>query len=116
MNNESDGRPLKNKYFEHGANMLDRSARYDEKIGGRQDVEPVVLELLERMRSGTFKVFSNLHAWFDEFRMYHRKDGKIVRVKDDIMAATRYGVMDLRFARPQHLKTPKRNVAQGLRI
>ncbi len=116
VNNESDGRPLKDKYLEHNVNMLSRSARYDEDRGGSQDVEPVVLEMLERMRTGRFKVFSHLHEWFDEFRMYHRKDGKIVRVKDDIMSATRYATMDLRCARPQELTVQKRHVPQGLRM
>ena len=30
--------------------------------------------------------------------MYHRKDGKVVKERDDSMAATRYGIMMLRFA------------------
>jgi hypothetical protein len=43
-------------------------------------------------------VFSNLNDWFAEFRMYHRKDGKVVKKQDDLMAATRYGVIMLRHA------------------
>ena len=31
-------------------------------------------------------------------RMYHRKDGKIIKERDDIMSATRYAVMSLRYA------------------
>jgi len=31
--------------------------------------------------------------------MYHRKDGKVVALADDIMAALRYGYVMLRFAR-----------------
>ena len=44
------------------------------------------------------KVFSNLNDWFQEFRMYHRKDGKIVKLDDDLMSATRYANMMKRFA------------------
>jgi len=29
--------------------------------------------------------------------LYHRRDGKVVKEGDDLMAATRYGVMMLRF-------------------
>ena len=32
------------------------------------------------------------------FRAYHRKDGKIVPIKDDIMSATRYAVMCAQYA------------------
>jgi hypothetical protein len=31
-------------------------------------------------------------------RMYHRKDGKVQKIDDDLMAATRYGIMMLRHA------------------
>ncbi len=30
--------------------------------------------------------------------MYHRKDGKVVKERDDLMAATRYGMMMIRYA------------------
>ena len=50
------------------------------------------------MRTGRFKVFKHLNEWFDEKRMLHRKDGKIVPERDDIESATRYAVMMLRCA------------------
>jgi hypothetical protein len=50
------------------------------------------------METGKFKVFSPLLDWFEEFRLYHRKDGKVVKEGDDLLAATRYGVMMLRFS------------------
>jgi hypothetical protein len=43
-------------------------------------------------------VFSTLGDWWEEFRMYHRKEGKIVPLRDDLMSATRYAAMSLRFA------------------
>ena len=51
------------------------------------------------MRTGRFKVFNHLNDWFEEKRMLHRKDGKIVPERDDIESATRYAVMMLRCAR-----------------
>ena len=56
------------------------------------------MAMLERMETNRFKVFKGLNDWFEEFRLYHRKDGKIVKERDDIMSATRYGVMMLRYA------------------
>lgn len=44
------------------------------------------------------RVFASLGDWFEEFRLYHRKDGKVVKLQDDLMAATRYGYMMLRYA------------------
>ena len=40
----------------------------------------------------------HLNDWWEEFRLYHRKDGQIVKEGDDLMAATRYAVMMLRHA------------------
>ncbi len=51
------------------------------------------MEMLERMESGRFKVFAHLGDWFQEFKLYHRKDGKVVKKLDDLMSATRYAVM-----------------------
>jgi hypothetical protein len=54
--------------------------------------------MLERMQTGRFKVAASLSDWWEEFRMYHRKDGKIVKERDDLMSATRYAVMMIRYA------------------
>ena len=62
---------------------------------------------LTRMETGKFKVFSPLLDWFEEFRLYHRKDGKVVKEGDDLLAATRYGVMMLRFAETIYRKRAK---------
>jgi hypothetical protein len=56
------------------------------------------MEMLERMQTGRWKVAAHLNDWWEEFRLYHREDGKIVKEGDDLMSATRYGVMMRRFA------------------
>lgn len=96
---KGNAQPLYKAFKKKGVKMLRRSSRYQEDKGGPQAVEPVIIDMLERMKTGRFRVFSNLDLWFEEKRMYHRKDGKIVDKKDDIMAATRVGMMDLRKAR-----------------
>jgi hypothetical protein len=68
-----------------------------EKKGGNS-VEAGLMEMLTRMEQGKFRVFNTMYDWFEEYRMYHRKDGKLVKLKDDLMAATRYAVMSLRHA------------------
>lgn len=56
-------------------------------------VEPGILDVLERMQTGRFKVFSTCDEFWKEFRMYHRKDGKIVKEMDDIMDTVRTGTV-----------------------
>ena len=80
--------------------MLGISARYQKDKGGPQPLEPIVMEMLERMKTGRFYVFNHLSEWFSEFRNFHRKDGKIRSVRDDIMKATMYGMMMKRYAAP----------------
>ena len=58
------------------------------------------MDMLSRMQTGKFKVFRHLVDWFEEFRLYHRKDGRVVKEGDDLMSATRYAVMMLRYAEP----------------
>lgn len=86
-------------YKEAGLNMLWTHATFED---GSNNVEPGILEILMRMKDGRFKVGRDLAQWWEEFRMYHRKNGKIVKKRDDIMAATRYAVMMLREARNEH--------------
>lgn len=87
------GVALANQYRDHGLNMLGTHAQFPD---GSVSVEAGLMEMLDRMQTGRFKVFDNLAEWFEEFRLYHRKDGLVVKLRDDIMSATRYGVMMLR--------------------
>ena len=56
------------------------------------------MALLQAMEKGKFKVFSTLGDWFEEFRMYHRKQNKVVPFRDDLMSATRYAFQSQRHA------------------
>lgn len=86
-------------YRDHGLAMLSEHAQFPDKRGN--SVEAGLMEILDRMQTGRFKVDRYLTSWWEEFRMYHRKDGKIVKERDDLMDATRYGVMMLRYATSQ---------------
>lgn len=101
---KSSGIQLAQTFVEYGANMLGDSARYpagviaENEKGGPQPTEPVIQDLIARAKTGRFFVADHLDAWFEQKRFYHRKDGKIVREKDDILSATFYGMMMLRYA------------------
>ncbi len=62
-------------------------------------MEAGLMHMLDRMQTGRLRVAKHLQDWWEEFRLYHRKDGKVVAVGDDLMSATRYGVMMLRRAK-----------------
>lgn len=85
-----------NMLFEHA--QLPESGAEDETKVSRTSVEAGVLLMLNRMQTGKFKVFSNITAFFEEVRLYHRKDGKIIKEDDDLISAVRYGTVMLRHA------------------
>lgn len=93
------GGTLREDYEQHGLAMLSDHATFPD---GGNGVEAGIMDILQRMQTGRFKVFSHLNEWLDEFRLYHRKDGQIVKERDDLMDATRYAVMMLRFAEPAY--------------
>jgi terminase large subunit-like protein len=95
---EGAGVALAKQYKDQGLNMLHEYAHYLEGETKSVSVEAGLMEMLQRMQSGRFKVFRHLNDWWEEFRLYHRKDGKVVKEGDDLMAATRYAIMMLRFA------------------
>jgi len=76
-------------------------------------VEAGLMLMLDRMKTGRFKVFGHLLDWLEEFRLYHRKDGRVVKEGDDLMAATRYALMSLRHARAE---TQYRNFHRELKM
>lgn len=96
QHDKGSGEQLAKQYEKHGLNMLPDRATFPD---GSNGVEAGVMEMLDRMQTGRLKVFSTLTDWFEEFRMYHRKNGLIVKERDDLLAATRYGIMMLRKAK-----------------
>jgi hypothetical protein len=71
--------------------MMFEPARFED---GSNSVEAGVQEMLDRMRGGRWKVFKGQNDdWLEEFRLYHRREGKIVAEGDDAISASRYGMM-----------------------
>lgn len=54
----------------------------------------------EIMQARRWKVRRELRDWRQEYRMYHMKDGKLVKVDDDLMSATRIAMTMRRFWKP----------------
>lgn len=90
------GGVLKSDYVKAGFKMLAEHATWPE---GGMSVEQGIMEISQRMRDGRFKVFKTLTDWFEEKRLYHRDEhGRIVKERDDLISATRYGYMMRRYA------------------
>lgn len=96
IRDKGSGTELRKLYADHGLNMLPERAQFDDKSYG---LEAGLQLMLDRMLTGRLKVFSHLEPWWEEFRMMHRKDGAVVKERDDAISATRYAIMMLRFAR-----------------
>lgn len=95
QHDKGSGVELANQYGAQGLEMLPEKATFDD---GGNGVEAGVIDMLDRMQTGRWKVFSTCGSWFSEFRLYHREDGKIVKIADDLISASRYALMMKRFA------------------
>jgi hypothetical protein len=95
-NDTAAGEALSKQYRAQGLNMLPEHATF---LSGGNSVEAGLMEMLDRMQTGRWKVFRTCGHWQDERRLYHRKDGKVVKEIDDTISASRYGMMMLRFAK-----------------
>lgn len=103
---EKSGETVSQLYRAQGIRMLPDHATFED---GGYGTEAGVLEMDERMKTGRFRVASHLSDWFGEYRNYHRKNGLIVKVRDDILSATRIGVMAKRFGQPGPLGNRRPN-------
>ena len=90
------GEPVSKLYKAEGLQMLSEHATWPD---GSVSTEAGIMEWAEREQTGRIKVAAHLSDWFEERRFYHRKDGQIVKIKDDLMSATRIALMAKRFGR-----------------
>jgi hypothetical protein len=99
---KGSGITLAEQYRNHGVNMLPthflNPLAIGEKGTGNYKIEPGINALHEAMQEQRFFVFSTCTEWFEEYRFYHRDDGKIIALKDDLMSATRYAFQSQRYA------------------
>ena len=88
---KGSGIALADVYRRVGAPMLGKHA---ENKGGGYHVEPAVEEMCGFMKRGQFTIASHLSELAEEILSYHRdEDYKIVRLRDDLLSATRYAFM-----------------------
>jgi hypothetical protein len=113
---EFEGRlePLAEIYKSHGLRMLPSHATFPD---GSNSTEAGIALMGERLRAKQLRVFKTCPDWFQEYRILHRSEGRLVKLRDDLMSATRVGVMQLRSAKAvkilaqQAAMNPNGNVA-----
>ncbi|MDP3938771.1 MAG: terminase family protein, partial [Deltaproteobacteria bacterium] len=81
------------QYRDMGVNMFRERATHAPAKGQKEGDGGISLEngltlMFDRIQTGRLKVAKHLVDWFDEFRLYHREDGLVVRKNDDLMSAT----------------------------
>jgi phage terminase large subunit-like protein len=95
------GEPAKNLYKQYGLRMMHEPASHANLKGAAAvSLEGGVQEINARERAGKWKVSRSCICYLEERRLYHRKDGEIVRLRDDVLAAARYGMMMRRYFKP----------------
>ena len=109
IHDKGSGHALADQYRRAGINFL--GSHFLNPEGGIA-VEPGIMAMITRFQTGRLKVFDHLQDWFKEYRIYHRKDGKIVRKHDDLMSATRYAVQSLRYSTIRTWR-PRVMIAEG---
>ncbi len=95
-NDTAAGENLSKQYKDQGLSMLPERATFPD---GSNSVEAGLMDMLDRMLTGRWKVFRTCGSWLEERRLYHRVDGKVVKERDDAISASRYALMMLRFAK-----------------
>jgi phage terminase large subunit-like protein len=93
---EKSGETVSKLYKMQGLKMCDSHATFED---GGYGTEAGILEMDERHKTGRLKYAEHLSELLEEYRFYHRKDGLIVKVNDDIMSAVRIGIMAKRWGR-----------------
>lgn len=106
---EKSGAVVSSLYKKENLRMLPDHATF---LKGGYSTEAAIKEIEAREATGRFKVAGHLQDFFEERRFYHRKDGLVVHLRDDLLSATQKGIMMLRYAKPVLLGSKRPDPAQ----
>jgi phage terminase large subunit-like protein len=79
-----------------GLNMRPKHATFHT---GGYDFEAGLTDMEQRLATRRLLVASHLVEVFDEYQGYHRVNGLVNKIDDDLLSAIRIGCMDIRFAK-----------------
>lgn len=106
QHDKGSGEELAKQYKAQGLKMLPEPATHPD---GGNGLEAGIMDMLDRMQTGRWKVTRTCGLWRAEQRQYYRKDGVIVKLGEDVISSSRYGSMMKRYARQPHahLRRPR---------
>jgi hypothetical protein len=110
QHDKGSGEDLAEQYRGQHLKMCDERATFED---GGNGLEAGIAEMLTRMQTNRWRVFSTCGAWLAEFRLYHRKDGLIVKLKDDLISSSRYAMMMRRYAKAKPRPRPRTDQPSG---
>lgn len=91
-----DGATISATYKKLGLNMLPKNAAFEQ---GGIHFEDGIKEMENRFGAGRLKIAAHLTEIFDEYLGYHRINGLVHKVDDDLLSAIRVMCMDIRHAK-----------------
>ena len=112
QHDKGSGVQLAQQYRDLGVYMLPEhfsNPPADGKLTGNNSVEAGISILLQRFETKRLKLFESCTETMEEMRLYHRKNGKVVPIKDDLLSALRYASLSVeRFGEKQKNKASYR--------
>lgn len=98
---KGSGEAIIKTYKQYGLRVMAEHATHSHLKGASANsLEGGIQEMDEREKNGKWKVSRSCVFYLEERRIYHRKDGEPIRLKDDTLAAARYGMMMRRSFKP----------------
>jgi len=98
QHDKGSGVQLAQQYRDLGVYMLAQhftNPPAEGAISGNNSVEAGLSEMLQRFETGRLQIFKSCAETLEEMRLYHRKNGKVVALKDDLISAMRYAVLSV---------------------
>jgi hypothetical protein len=112
QHDKGSGVQLAQQYRDLGVYMLSEhftNPPADGASRGNNSIEAGLSEMLQRFETGRLQIFKSCVETMEELRLYHRKNGKVVPIKDDLISAMRYAALSVeRFGEKQRNKTAYR--------
>lgn len=112
QHDKGSGVQLAQQYRDLGVYMLSEhftNPPADGASRGNNSIEAGLSEMLQRFETGRLQIFKSCVETMEELRLYHRKNGKVVPIKDDLISSMRYAALSVeRFGEKQRNKTAYR--------
>ncbi len=91
---KGSGEAVIKQYKQYGLRVMNEHATHQHLKGAASNsLEGGLAEQNERERNGKWKVARSCVCYLEERRTYHRRDGEVVKMRDDTLSAGRYGMM-----------------------